>query len=494
MKCLVALIGDSGFIRGRCFTIGILTCLLGGSVAPAHDDALATRFRQEAPAAWARCSEEFSRLQANTSTKRYDLANGRAITEASRLELKKNRSAWLWFLQEMGPKVKTGRCLCANEKYRFDIKRKADESDWVLTNYAPVGQLSKGFNVTEDMAKKSGPIWVDTFWLPEFAVLPEFKVGRVESEKHGKAEFVRVHFAYSPPNNQGRHLRDGWIELDPSRLWCVVQFDVVAASGRNTANVSGVYEFSDRSPGRPHVTRFVRRIQSPKEGVDEEVVNDFKYEDRSVPESEFTLSSFGLPEPVGFSIPRSTVPAFVWFLTSAGACTFRSCYSLLRPQNGSRDNYLKALAMLLWLSRVLVVLSIALAGLAVWWELTADMVAAEKPLEVHWPPKDLGKLDVGNHDIAVQITNGGQRSRRILGMPKACGPVACISQKADEPVTIPPGGTGEFLCLLEIRQTGSFEVTVHLFLEENGIREVETTLRGFAVPKAGGRSGRHASK
>ena len=147
--------------------------------------------------------------------------------------------------------------------------------------------------------------------------------------------------------------------------------------------------------------------------------------------------------------------------------------------------------MLLWLSRTLAFVSIGLIGWAVWAGAFASVSAAERPLEIDWPAPDLGRLGVGSHEIIVRITNSGGRPRRVIGMTNSCGPNGCIGPKTGEQVVVFPGGTVDYPCLLEIHQPTPFDVTIHLFLEDNGIREAETTLHGIGVATGGGT---HAAK
>jgi hypothetical protein len=139
--------------------------------------------------------------------------------------------------------------------------------------------------------------------------------------------------------------------------------------------------------------------------------------------------------------------------------------------------------MFAWLSRVLMLTALGLAGWGAWNLLVKPM--SDPPLRVVWPGPDLGEVAVGAHELVVRVTNPAGQSRRIIGMMKTCGSNSCISPRHYEPVVIPPGGTVSFLCLLEIRQPMPFEVPMVLYLEDNGAREVKQTLRGVAIAPKG---------
>jgi hypothetical protein len=149
--------------------------------------------------------------------------------------------------------------------------------------------------------------------------------------------------------------------------------------------------------------------------------------------------------------------------------------------------------MIAWIFRTLVLAAIGLAGWGAWllWLAPASSDAepadTDPPLAVTWPEPDSGPTAVGSHELVVQVTNPAARPRRIIGMMKLCGLNACAKPKFEEPVTVPPGETVAYPCVLEVSRPGPFETSIHLYLEENGIREAETVVRGV-VAEPGGRN------
>ncbi|MCU0706636.1 MAG: hypothetical protein MUF18_21990 [Fimbriiglobus sp.] len=57
----------------------------------------------------------------------------------------------------------------------------------------------------------------------------------------------------------------------------------------------------------------------------------------------------------------------------------------------------------------------------------------------------------------------------------------CFRAKHREIITVGPGETFEYHVSLTVHRPGSFEAGIDLFLEENGIRTVELTVRGTCV-------------
>ena len=61
----------------------------------------------------------------------------------------------------------------------------------------------------------------------------------------------------------------------------------------------------------------------------------------------------------------------------------------------------------------------------------------------------------------------------------------CFSSKHHEQVTVGPGETFNYECVLSLKKPGPFEAKIAIFLEDNGIRIVELTVRGVAVASEG---------
>jgi hypothetical protein len=106
-------------------------------------------------------------------------------------------------------------------------------------------------------------------------------------------------------------------------------------------------------------------------------------------------------------------------------------------------------------------------------------------LVVDWPVLHAGEFTVGCHEIIIRVTNPGSQPRRVLGMLKVCGVNGCVSLKSEAPVTIPPGEVQSIPCQFEIRTAAHFEVPIHLYIEDDGIREVSVTMRGVGIAPRG---------
>lgn len=132
-------------------------------------------------------------------------------------------------------------------------------------------------------------------------------------------------------------------------------------------------------------------------------------------------------------------------------------------------------------SRALFLTALALAASALWTFSPGPTELSEPDWVVHSAEDDLGPLAIGRQTARIAISNLSARSRRVLGMRSGCRPNVCFEPVVGEPITIGPGETSIFSIAMTINGLGSFEVPVLLFLEKNGITQVELVLRGVGV-------------
>src|SRR5262249_38177739 len=86
------------------------------------------------------------------------------------------------------------------------------------------------------------------------------------------------------------------------------------------------YETVDHPSGFPlvktsttHSTSYNSRDKK-KESSRTEIEYEWKVDD-SIPDAEFTLTAFGLPEPGGEPPVKKPLPLYAWILASAGGCS-----------------------------------------------------------------------------------------------------------------------------------------------------------------------------
>jgi hypothetical protein len=134
---------------------------------------------------------------------------------------------------------------------------------------------------------------------------PGFKlleVARAEDEGPG---YVRMRFnlSDSEEDKKGLALRGGWVLLDSKHDWVVRKAQLQRLPEGKPTELTIENDFKDGSEGNPIITRArqysIRKVNGKFVYSYEIVANFDLHEQVSVPEHEFMLSAYGLPEPYG---------------------------------------------------------------------------------------------------------------------------------------------------------------------------------------------------
>jgi hypothetical protein len=110
----------------------------------------------------------------------------------------------------------------------------------------------------------------------------------------------------------------GWVVYDTTRLWAPVQYSFTFGNAQRsvTRERKDVFIRHERYPiVASSLFTEVIRSDAAREETRREITHDVRIGDR-VREEEFTLSAFGLPEPVGTSKKNNL--RYAWFLIAAG--------------------------------------------------------------------------------------------------------------------------------------------------------------------------------
>jgi hypothetical protein len=80
--------------------------------------------------------------------------------------------------------------------------------------------------------------------------------------------------------------------------------------------------------------------------------------------------------------------------------------------------------------------------------------------------------------VVFQVANVSDQPRRVVGAANECVQNVCYKFKLEDPITIAPGKTDDIACELSVSGDGPFEVSMLLYLEDEGIRQVPLSVRG----------------
>ncbi len=291
---------------------------------------VADRLRKVAVPAW----QEYGR--------RLDLVQGDAVTEATVTIKDKQTTNTTRLSRKVGgggryalvvEQVETAdgtqsQVFAVNSRYAFalTLARPGAEGQWVLSRLSTTEDATR----TEILRKLEqrlltfrAPVVARDRPLEAMIREPDFSAG-ADPDWPGAAA-VRFAFAREPKLSDGpnyRVVRAGGLRFLPDSYWVLTDADLIV----KTQVASGTY--------RTHVDYGAPTdgISLPTRWVEEESLklNDggsfatrrsttfsLRPEASEPPEAEFTLTAFGLPEPVGVTWERPT-PVYVWILAAAG--------------------------------------------------------------------------------------------------------------------------------------------------------------------------------
>lgn len=210
-----------------------------------------------------------------------------------------------------------GKVFGQNSKYGFLLGRDHPSKEWLLektefgSDALVLGRKARTQVEKALLVHISQPLLQP---IPEALRDGNLRIVGVTLDENKDRTLARVAFEYSNPTSK---LKDdkmaGFILLDPKNYWHVVSYD----AKREILHQSVVARNHGRifvkvgSQGLPILVRSESAsiVENSKKGTrfESEQVTDFElFEDANVPESELTLSAFGLDEPMGIEWQRPT--------------------------------------------------------------------------------------------------------------------------------------------------------------------------------------------
>ncbi len=292
---------------------------------------LEERFQTEAPQAWDRYRERAKRLQGSVKITYLYLTPVRK-TDEQRLELKQRGDCAL--LEMPGTNrpdtSRTEELYVINPHYAFHLTRQGAAEGWAIAGLVPSPRGKTPFGIFPNKTVEALTTYPYNFALSAgigraIPRDPEFLLKRASSENRDGRALVRVEFEYAAPKDQPKVPSVvGWALYDPKRYWSLVATEAhnswTAIAGLTTTNAVA-YEYQNSQDGFPNTKRIVvhgRKIST--EGTfDFEHTYELDLREADAPERDFTLSAFGLPEPKGMAIPRSS-RWYLWFIAGGVGC------------------------------------------------------------------------------------------------------------------------------------------------------------------------------
>jgi hypothetical protein len=301
------------------------SCREVGPVRASGVASWAKRFQEEAPRAWDEYCQRAKRFQGSCSLTFIDKRG----TVKRRLELKQREGCALFMRQTLKAEKEkdlTGEARVANPSYRFELRRKSPEAEWSVLHLMTRPGTDPRFGPPEEDVESWSTCPVNL--MLAFADLPSvlptdagYTLKGVNPVARDGRDWARVEFEYRPPQGKPRvPALAGWALYDPDRFWVIGAFDLQmswpASKEVPPVATAATIEYRDAGAGFPILQRVFRRYKNPAKSYEADTTFDFDLREADVPESDFTLSAFGFPDPVG-SKPPERPRTWLWLLAAA---------------------------------------------------------------------------------------------------------------------------------------------------------------------------------
>lgn len=319
----------------RLFRLAQLTTLAVGlhlvpalSAQPA--DELKARLLTEAPPKWEEYRSFAKQLQGKAvwQTRKSGPGQPVVLSQVEEMVRQNARSAVVVSLAT-SDKAVDHYVFGTNPKYAFRLTRQDPSRGWLLERIATPDDIDIWFGsvTVGDLAVDHVSSHFSVGGLPIAQVCEDagFAIKEIGVVQSGGRELVRVEFSFRPRMAGGRYIAmtGGRVLLDPAYYWHMREAETTLAGSTGTATGRTTYDTVPDKSGRPILRRTETRMEGKQNGktvFEESGTGEFDLAaDPSVPDTECTLTAFGLPEPVGVEWKRPT-PLYVWLLMAAGVC------------------------------------------------------------------------------------------------------------------------------------------------------------------------------
>ncbi len=281
----------------------------------AGDESFERRFLTESPAGAARIKAAIEQIEgiANVSIDTKETGqNLSSRVSRWRFKVDHDRIVYQEILLDPQGKETFARARGSNPAYSFLVSRESEESPWLLEGVGPLQPTEPTHPFS--LAGRGGFLMYLRFaWslaeipLTDLVKTRGFTLKKATPVSQDGGQRVALDFEYSPQASapassvapQDRSslmiLRSGRIYCDPNRCWANQSYDVRGVEG---ITVKGSITYSDGPDGVPVVRSVTHALNNPRSGSQTVRIEFEPIAYHAVPEREFTLSAFGLPEPV----------------------------------------------------------------------------------------------------------------------------------------------------------------------------------------------------
>jgi hypothetical protein len=275
-----------------------------------QSEAMKQRFFNEAPNAWEEYRLYSKRLQG--IVEKTIIIEGQ-VHSVTHVEYKSNPRCKMVLTQSLPPGDSQGEVFSCNSLYGFNLKRNTNDSPWILADLQ-IGTLQVGPKGWDDFPALRLCISTQLYELVELIRQPNFRVVHAEPIQRNGIGLCKIDFVSQQTS--------GTLLLDPNRFWTVSRSTIREESSNQIIVARQDIELLSATVKYPIPKRWVlNKDLEDKRGKTKvaQVICEFDLKDVSQPpnDNEFTLSAFGLPEPMGILQLEKPSRTWLWLLEGA---------------------------------------------------------------------------------------------------------------------------------------------------------------------------------
>lgn len=322
--------------------VATLACLLANTSGAQSQtsDELTKRFLAEAPLAWKEYEAFAQNLQGIVV---FENTRDGKLPNKGRVEFKNNLTCRIYLLQMLSQQDSKGQLHGYNNKYNFSLIRTEDNRSWALKDFRLFGGNKPEMQKwrLEDLQPLQSLIVAYSAPLLQLIRQPTFRVKKAEPHDNN-GQIVEIEFDNSHPvTNEASCMliQGGRLLLDPSHFWTLREFMVRHKYQNGETTVRGVNETITPIGKFPIPKRCVSTTEFTNRETGKHsvltVINDFDLREATTlpPDSEFFLSTFGLPEPIGVAARTSPTRWYLW-ISLMGVAAIMIAVILRKKWNG----------------------------------------------------------------------------------------------------------------------------------------------------------------
>lgn len=301
--------------------VALCSCTFGARVCAGFD-------KQRILSEWRKLSQEPRSMRSERAIDSFFSREGKPLKLARRYVLKNSitdlgmtGSFETEYFDENGAvKERHERLELFNHQYNAVLRRTKARDGWLLTDL----KSKAGEQIDEKTRFAVTCPWLvcGNIWLPDWIADGSFVVSRAEAIG---ANLLRVHFTYDKSRKQSSdapdHVKSGYIDFDPGHSHRTMGYEYHLKTPFSEGTERGTFEYLENEglPLLKKITAETPEMRGAKFGLrSSKDIQTYKIEyNVAIPDEEFRLSFYGLPEPTGVTWKRP-VPIYLWLLLGAG--------------------------------------------------------------------------------------------------------------------------------------------------------------------------------